>query len=101
EGNPTDRCNQHLAEESELPVPHDGQSGEHGGHYHAHGHHPGIDELSEVESTGSTHQTAHSVAEDEEEEHRLNKPAHYAGPGPHIADELPLPHHPYDADLIG
>ncbi len=45
-------------------------------------------------------QPAHAVAEDEQEQHRLDQPAEDARPGAHEADQLAHPHHPDRAELV-
>ena len=92
-----DRSDEHFPEEPELAVPYDGKGREHRRHDDAHGDNAGVDELVEVETADGPDESAHAVAEDEEEQHRLDEAAEDTGPGPDVADELTLPDHPDDA----
>src|SRR2546430_16865744 len=90
-----DRRHEHLAEESELAVPHDRDRREQAAEQDGHRHDAGKDELLVVDAAGAVlpDERFDPRAEHEEEQDRLRQAGHDPGRRAAEADDLALPHH--------
>jgi hypothetical protein len=88
-----DRCDEHLAQEAELPVPDDRDRREHGGEQRRGGEDAWEHEGLEVERAGGpARERAQAGAQHEQEQQRLDERRHEAGAVLQRPDQVALQH---------
>ena len=92
---------QHLAEEAELPIPHDRDGREDGREEDRHGDDPREHERPEVEARSSGDEVREPGAEDEEEQDRLRERRDDPRLVPAEPDQLALPHDLHGTPVVG